>query len=113
MDDVVKIVILMLIVFLSGLQLYCIKNACSHETKQYYTYTIIASVYVINLYYFINNYKKYTKNTWILATLLFISPIIIYMLMCQRNCNELFLSTFSVVFPCMMIIFNLCVWSFQ
>jgi hypothetical protein len=113
MDDVIKFVVLMLIVVLSGLHHYCTKYVCSSEIKKYYMYTLISSVYVINLYYFINNYRQYTNHTWIIATLLFIGPIIIYMIMCQQKCNELFLPTFSIVFPCMMIIFNLSVWVFQ
>jgi hypothetical protein len=113
MDDIIKFVALMLIVFLSVLHLYCTKNACSTELKQYYVYTVILSVYVINFYYFINNYKQYSQNTWKMATLLFIGPIIMYMGICQQKCNELFFPTFFIIFPCMMIIFNLCVWSFQ
>ena len=113
MDDVIKFVVLMLIVFLSGLHLYCTKYVCSPEIKKYYVYTLISSVYVINGYYFLSNYKQYTSNTWKMATLLFIVPIIMYMVMCQKKCNDLFMPTFSIVFPCMMIIFNLCVWSFQ
>jgi len=113
MDDVIKFVVLMLIVLLSGLQLYCTKIICSPNIKQYYIYTIIASVYVINLYYFINNFRQYTLNTWKMITLLFIGPIIIYMIMCQKKCNDLFLPTFAIIFPCMMIIFNLGVLSFE
>lgn len=36
MDDVIKFTLLVVIVFISGLQLYCTKVVCSPEVKQYY-----------------------------------------------------------------------------
>jgi hypothetical protein len=113
MDDVITFISLMLIVFLSGLNLYCRKNVCSTETKQYYVYTVVLFLYGLNLYYILSNYNQYNSNTWKMLTLLFIVPIIMYVLMCQKKCNDLFLPTFFIIFPCMMIIFNLYVWLFQ
>ena len=110
MDDIITFVILMLIVFLSGLRLYCTKQSCSSETKQYYVYTVIIAVYVINLYYIMINYRHYNSTTIKIGGLLLFAPVILYSWMCQQNCNELFLPTFFIVFPCLMIIFNLYVY---
>jgi hypothetical protein len=113
MDDVIKFVALMLIVFISGLYFYCTKVACSSETKKYYVYTVTLSIYVINLYYIITKYSYYNYDTLKIGALLVTVPIIMYIWLCQQKCYELFFPTFFIIFPCIIIIFNLYVWSFQ
>ena len=113
MDDVIKFISLMFIVFISGLHFYCSKVACSSETKKYYVYTLILSIYAINIYYIITKYSYYNYDTLKIGGLLFTLPIIMYVWMCQQNCYDLFFPTFFIIFPCIMIIFNLFVWTFQ
>jgi|688.fasta_scaffold1150895_2 hypothetical protein len=106
MDDIVKLIGIMVIIIGVLLMIYCKKSVCSEETKQYYVYTVILGVYVVNFYYIITQYKQYDSDTWKVAGLLIAGPVIMYMCMCQQNCFELFLPTFFVIFPCIMIIFN-------
>ena len=113
MDDIVKLIGIMIIIIGVVLMIYCKKEVCSEETKQYYVYTVIIGIYVINLYYIITQYKQYDSHTWKVAGLLIIVPVLMYMWMCQKNCFDLFLPTFFIVFLCILIIFNFYISSFQ
>jgi hypothetical protein len=113
MDDIVKLFVIMVVIISLILFLYCRKAVCSDKMKQNYVYTVILGIYIINLYYVITQYKYYNSHTWKVAGVLIIVPIIMYMMLCQQNCFELFLPTFFIIFPCIMIIFNFYVSSFQ
>ncbi len=113
MDDIVKLIFLIIIIIGLLLMIYCKKSLCPEVTKQYYVYTVILGVYVLNFYYIITQYKQYDSHTWKVAGLMIAGPVIMYMSMCQQNCFELFLPTFFVIFPCIMIIFNLYIHIFQ
>jgi hypothetical protein len=112
MDNIISFIILMVIFFISGLQLYCRKRECS-EIKKYNIYTVILAIYVVNVYYIVTQYSHYNSTTLKMAGLFIIVPIILYMVVCQQNCYQLFLPTFFIIFPCILIIFNFYVWSFQ
>ena len=113
MDDIVKLIFLIIIIIGLLLMIYCKQSLCPEVTKQYYVYTVILGVYVLNIYYIITQYKQYDSHTWKVAGLMIAGPVIMYMSMCQQNCFELFLPTFFVIFPCIMIIFNLYIHIFQ
>ena len=104
----------MVIFIIGGIQLYCTKMVCSNETSKFYVYTtVLLAIYGFNLYYIISRYRQYTSDTLKIAGLLITIPVIMYTLMCQQNCYKLFFLTFFIIFPCIMIIFNFYVWSYQ
>jgi hypothetical protein len=109
MDDVILCILITIGLFVCGLYYYCSKKVCSPETNKYYVYAVILFMYASNLYYIIKNYNHYNYNSLVVALLLIIIPVIMYIWKCYQNCYNLFF----IVFPSVMIIFNLYVFLFQ
>ena len=109
MDDIILCFYITIGLFVSGLYVYCSKKICSPDTKKYYIYAALLTVYVSNIYYIMKHYKHYNYNSLKVALLLIIIPIIIYTWKCFQNCDNLFI----IIFPCVMVIFNLYVYLFQ
>ena len=109
MDDVILCMYITVGLFVSGLYMYCNKTACSPETKKYYIYAVLLTVYVTNIFYIMKHFKHYNYNSLKIALLLIIIPIVLYQWKCFQHCDNLFI----IIFPSVMVIFNLYVYLFQ
>lgn len=113
MDDFIPFTTIMLLLFIGVIQLHCSSNSCNEETKQYIMYTIVAAIYIYNIYFLLLGFNTYNHNLWKVIGVLVVGSIVMYSWMCEKKCYEMFIPTFYIIVPCLMTILNFYIYFFE